>query len=130
MAELEAWLGVAAGNLPGDFARHHFSFGKEFNDDKYGTGSLVTREGTAALERRRRRLYELVRSNGPGRRRAGKRAAFGADPLPQKLDPGTLRRARSHLLAGRVARSAPDRSDRSYGDEMRGSRQGSFRPAG
>jgi len=30
MAEVEAWLEVTAGNLPGDFARHHFSFGKEF----------------------------------------------------------------------------------------------------
>src|SRR5215213_136102 len=127
MAELEAWLGVAAGNLPGDFARHLFSFGKEFNDDKYGTGSLVTREGTAALERRRRRLYELVRSNGPGRRRAGKRAAFCSDPISQKLDSGTLRRTRSHLLAGRDARSAPDRSHRTYRHAMRSSGQGSFR---
>src|SRR6185369_17953064 len=77
-------------------------------NDKYGTGSLVAREGTLADNRRRRRLHELVCAHGPGRRAGRKRASVGSDPIPQELDPGALRRSRSHLLAGRDAGSAPD----------------------
>ena len=33
----------------------------------------------------------------------GKRPSVGSDPLSQELDPGALRRPRSHLLAGRDA---------------------------
>src|SRR6202051_4935988 len=96
-------------------------------NDKYGTGSLVARERSAALKRWRRRLYKLVRANGPRKRPAGKRAPFGSDAVSQELDPGALRRARSHLLAGRNAASAPDRPHRAHGDAMRGARQGGFR---
>src|SRR6267154_196589 len=97
---------------------------KSSGNDKYGTGSLVTREGAAALERGRRRLYKLVRAHGPGKRPAGKRPPFGSDAVSQELDPGALRRARSHLLAGRDARSAPDRPHRSHGNAMRGAGKG------
>src|SRR5437879_9818953 len=81
---------------------------KSSGNDKYGTGSLVTREGSAALERGRRRLYELVCTNGSGERPARKRPPFGSDAVSQELDPGALCRARSHLLASRDAGSAPD----------------------
>ena len=81
---------------------------KSSGNDKYGTGSLVTREGAAALERGRRRLHKLVRAHGPGKRPAAKRPPFGSDAVSQELDPGALRRTRSHLLAGRDAGSAPD----------------------
>ena len=100
---------------------------KSSDNDKYGTGSLVTREGSAALERRRRRLYKLVCAHGPGKRPAGKRPPFGSDAVSQELDPGALCRARSDLLAGRDAGSAPDRPHRAHGDAMRGARQGGSR---
>src|SRR3569623_3376018 len=80
---------------------------KKFSDDDNGTGSLVTREGSAALERWRRRLHELVCTHGSGRRAGRERAALGADALPEELDPGPLCRARAVVLAGRDARSAP-----------------------
>src|SRR5260370_11599699 len=98
---------------------------KSSGNDKYGTGSLVTREGAAALERRRRRLYKLVCAHGPRRRPAGKRPPLGSDAVSQELDPGPLRRACSHLLAGRDAGSAPDRPHRAHGDAMRGAGKGS-----
>src|SRR5882672_8003318 len=97
---------------------------KSSGNGKYRTGSLVTREGPAALERRRGRLHKLVRTDGPGKRAAGERAAVGSDPIPQELDPGTLRRARSHLLAGRDAGSAPDRPHRTHRDALRDAGQG------
>src|SRR6266404_2358770 len=97
---------------------------KSSGNDKYGTGSLVTREGAAALERGRRRLYKLVRAHGPGERPAAKRPPFGSDAVSQELDPGALRRAGSHLLAGRDARSASDRPHRADSDAMRGADKG------
>src|SRR5712672_23576 len=97
---------------------------KSSGNDKYGTGSLVTREGAAALERGRRRLYKLVRAHGPGKRPAGKRPPFGSDAVSQELDPGALRRTRSHLLAGRDAGSAPDRPHRAHGNALRGAGKG------
>src|SRR6202166_4192249 len=113
-----------AENPHGDFTSNITPSEKSSGNDKYGTGSLVTREGSAALERWRRRLYELVRAHGPGKRPAGKRAPFGSDAVSQELDPGALRRARSHLLAGRDAGSAPDRSHRAYGNALRGAGKG------
>src|SRR6266404_1722979 len=92
--------------------------------DKPGTRSLVARERSFAFERRRRRLYELVCANG-----LGKRPSFGSDAVPQELDPGALCRARSLLLAGRDARSAPDRPHGSHGDAVRGAGKGSGPPA-
>src|SRR6266853_1699697 len=65
---------------------------KSSGNDKYGTGSLVTREGAAALERGRGRLYKLVRAHGPGKPPARKRPPFGSDAVSQELDPGALRR--------------------------------------
>src|ERR1700688_140591 len=112
-----------AENPRGDFTSNITPSEKSSGNDKYGAGSLVTREGSAALERGRRRLYELVRADGPGKRAAGKRPPFGADAVSQELDPGALRRARSHLLASRDARSTPDRSHRTHGDAMRGARE-------
>src|SRR5258708_29496811 len=97
---------------------------KSSGNDKYGTGSLVTREGAAALERGRRRLHKLVRAHGPGKRPAAKRPPFGSDAVSQELDPGALRRTRSHLLAGRDAGSAPDRPHRAHGNAMRGAGKG------
>ena len=44
----------------------------------------------------------------------GKRPAVGSDAVSQELDPGALRRARSHLLAGRDAASAPHRPHRAH----------------
>src|SRR5258705_10411946 len=90
-----------AENLRGDFTSNITLSEKSSGNDKYGTGSLVTREGAAALERGRRRLYKLVRAHGPGERPAGKRPPFGSDAFSQELDPSPLRRARSHLLPGR-----------------------------
>src|ERR1700709_2887247 len=75
-------------------------FEKSSGNDKYRTRSLVTCEGPTAPDRRGRRLHKLVRADGPGKRAAGERAAVGSDPVPQELDPGALRRAGSHLLAG------------------------------
>src|ERR1700692_47566 len=106
-------------NSHGGFTSKFTPSEKFSGNDKYGTGSLVTRERSAALKRWRRRLYKLVRANGPG-----KRAPFGSDAVSQELDPGPLRRARSHLLAGRDAGSAPDRSHRAYGNALRGSGKG------
>src|SRR6188768_1140789 len=63
-------------------------------NDKYGTGSLVAGEGTVADDCGRGRLYELVCAHGLGRRAGRKRASVGADPVPQELDPGALRRPR------------------------------------
>src|SRR5215217_1345035 len=80
---------------------------EKFSDDKYGTGSLVAGEGTVADECGRGRLYELVCAHGSGSRAGRKRASVGADPVPQELDSGALRRPRSDLLAGRDAGSAP-----------------------
>ena len=97
---------------------------KSQSNDKYGTGSLVTRKGSAAFERRRGCLYKLVRANGPGKRAGRKRAAVGADALSQELDPGALRRARADLLAGRNARSAPGRPHRAHRDALRGAGKG------
>src|ERR1700733_14120261 len=102
---------------------------KSSGNEQYGTGSLVTREGSAALDRRRRRLYELVCTHGSGKRPAGKRPSFGPDTISQELDPGALRRTRSLLLAGRDAGSAPDRSHRPYRDALRGACEGSRRTA-
>src|ERR1700722_3374465 len=82
---------------------------KSSGNEQYGTGSLVTREGSAALDRRRRCLYELVRAHGSGKRPAGKRPPFGSDAISQELDPGALCRACADLLAGRNAASASDR---------------------
>ena len=101
------------------FARNITPSEKSSDNDKYGTGSLVTREGSAALERRRRRLHELVRADGPGERAGRKRPPFGADAVSQELDPGALRRTRSDLLAGRDAGSAPDRPHRAHRDALR-----------
>src|ERR1700739_2454027 len=67
--------------------------------EQYGTGSLVTRQGSPALDRWRRRLYELVCAHGSGERPVGKRPSFGSDTISQELDPGALRRARALLLA-------------------------------
>src|SRR5260370_27877886 len=92
---------------------------KSSGNDKYGTGSLVTGEGAAALERGRRRLYKLVRAHGPGKRPAAKRPPFGSDAVSQELDPGALRRTRSHLLAGRDAGLSPNRPHRAHGNPMR-----------
>src|SRR3954453_17292889 len=75
--------------------------------DKFGTGTLVSREGSAALDRRRGRLYELVCANGPRSRPARKRSSVGADAFPEELDPGALRRARAVVLAGRDTGRAP-----------------------
>src|ERR1700688_5017022 len=131
MAEDAASLEVApARQTCTAFSQGNLTLSKKFSDnDKYGTGSLVTRERPAAHERRRGRLYELVRAHGPGKRRAGKRPPFGSDPVPQELDSGALCRTRSHLLAGRDAGSAPDRPHRAHGDAMRGARQGNPGPA-
>src|SRR6186713_1656156 len=97
------------------------------NDEHIGTGSLVTREEPSALERGRRRLYELVCPHGSGRRAGGERAALGSDALPEELDPGPLCRARAVVLAGRDARSASHRSHRALGRAPRGSAEGSAR---
>src|SRR5258707_15481907 len=102
---------------------------KSSGNDKYGTGSLVTREGAAALERRRRRLYKLVCAHGPRRRPTGKRPPLGSDAVSQELDPGPLRRAGSHLLAGRDAGSAPGRPHRAHRDALRGAGKRSSRAA-
>src|SRR5258706_16152828 len=109
-----------AENLRGDFTSSITPSEKSSGNDKYGTGSLVTREGSAALERGRRRLYELVCTNGPGKRPAGKRPPLGSDAVSQELDPGALCRTGSHLLAGRDAGSAPGRPHRAHRDAMRG----------
>ena len=112
-----------ARDLHGVFAQSPLLLRKSFQAmTNIGTGSLVTRERSAALERWRRRLHELVCAHGSGKRSAGKRAPFGSDALSQELDPGALCRARSVLLAGRDAGSAPDRSHRAHGDAMRGAR--------
>src|SRR5664279_6000588 len=87
-------------------------FEKSSDNDKYGTGSLVTRERSAALERGRRRLHKLVCPHGPGKRAGGKRPPLGSDPVLEELDPGALCRARPHLLAGRDAGSASHRPHR------------------
>src|ERR1700719_1201707 len=128
MAGDEASLEVAARKFRTAFFTGNVTpLEESSNNDKYGTGSLVTREGAAAFERGGRRLYKLVRAHGPGKRPTGKRPPFGSDALSQELDPGALRRARSHLLAGRNAASAPDRPHRAHGDAMRGARQGGSR---
>src|SRR5882757_11295448 len=64
-------------------------------NDEYGTGSLVAGEGAVADDSRRGRLYELVCAHGSGRRAGRKRPSVGADPVPQELDPGALRRSRA-----------------------------------
>ena len=94
--------------------RTHHSFGKVTGNDKHGTGTLVTRERSAALDRRRRRLHELVRADGSRGRAGRERPPVGADPFSQELDPGPLCRARAVVLAGRDARSASDRSHRPF----------------
>src|SRR5665213_3348737 len=110
--EVPPWQQTCTASSP-----RHLTLSEKFSgNDKYRTGSLVAREGPAALERRRGRLYKLVCANGPRKRRAGKRPSFGADPVPQELDPGALCRTRSHLLAGGDARGAPDRPYRALGD--------------
>src|ERR1700753_3054144 len=92
--------------------------------EQYGTGSLVTREGSTAFDRWRRRLYELVCAYGSGKRPVGKRPSFGSATISQELDPAALRRARSLLLASRDAGSTPDRSHRAHRDAMRGACEG------
>src|SRR4029450_13918189 len=98
--------GNLQGNPPGDFPNTITHSEKFSGNDKYGTGSLVAGEGTVADECGRGRLYELVCAHGPGRGAGGKRASVGADPVPQELDPGALRRPGPDLLAGRDAGSA------------------------
>ncbi len=141
MAEDETRLEVAPRGTPAwHFAGNITLSEKSSGNDKHRTGSLVTRqrhrtgplvtrEGPAALERGRRRLFKLVRADGPRKRAAGKRPSLGSDPVSQELDPGALCRARSHLLAGGNAASAPDRPHRSHGDAMRGARKGDRRAA-
>src|SRR2546430_1870119 len=80
---------------------HGYFFGKVWDNDKFGTGSLVAGQRSFAVERRRRRLFKLVRQDGPRERAARKRAPVGADDVSQELDPGALCRARAHLLRGR-----------------------------
>src|SRR5260221_11767187 len=92
---------------------------KSSGNDKYGTGSLVTREGAAALERGRRRLHKLVRAHGPGKRPAAKRPPFGSDAVSQEMDPGALPPTGSNLLAVRIAASVPDRPHPAHGNAMR-----------
>src|ERR1700739_3984119 len=72
---------------------------KPHHNDEYGTGSLVARQRPVAFERRRRRLFELVRAHGSGERPERERASLGAHEVPEKLDPGALCRARAELLA-------------------------------
>src|SRR5258705_444009 len=110
MAEDETRLEVAPRGTPAwHFAGNITLSEKSSGNDKHRTGSLVTRqrhrtgplvtrEGPAALERGRRRLFKLVRADGPRKRAAGKRPSLGSDPVSQELDPGALCRARSHLL--------------------------------
>src|ERR1700674_3825508 len=119
MAGDEASLEVAARKFRAAFFTGNVTpLEESSNNDKYGTGPLVTREGSAAFERRGRRLHKLVCAYGPGKRPAGKRPPFGSNAVSQELDPGALRRARSDLLAGRDAGSAPDRPQRANGDAM------------
>src|SRR5438309_11589725 len=131
MAEAPASRSGLAGNLqgypPADFANTITHSEKFSGNDKYGTRSMVAREGAVADECRRGRLYELVCAHGSGGRAGRKRASVGSDPVPQELDPGALRRPRPDLLAGRDAGSAPDRPHRAHGDALRRARQGSYR---
>src|SRR5258706_596936 len=124
MAEDEAPIEVPpGGSSTRRFAGNITPSEKSLGNDKYRTGSLVPREGSAALERWRRRLFKLVCAHGPRSRAAGERASFGSDAFSQELDPGALCRARPHLLAGRDAGSASDRPHRAHGDAMRGARK-------
>ncbi len=77
---------------------------KSSGNDKYRTGSLVPREGSAALKRRRGRLFKLVRANGPGERAAGKRAVRSAlrCAVPPKEAPAQLDQRRAERSDGRV----------------------------
>src|ERR1700719_3740609 len=111
------------------FLKNSFRSEKSSDNDKYGTGSLVAREGQVAHECWRRRLYKLVRTHGSGKRSAGKRPPFGSHTVSQELDSGALCRARAFLLAGRDAGSAPDRPHRAHRDAMRGASQGGYRAA-
>src|ERR1700723_3489278 len=92
-----------ADNPRGDFASNITPTEKSSGNDKYrtGAGSLVAREGPAAHECWRRRVYQLVRADGPRGRAAGERAFVGSDNIPQELDPGALCRPCSDLLPGR-----------------------------
>src|SRR5258707_14605904 len=44
--------------------------GKSSGNDKYGTASLVTREGAGAAERGSRRVHKVGHAHGPGKRPA------------------------------------------------------------
>src|SRR6267378_6012117 len=139
MAEDETRLEVAPRATPAwHFAGNITLSEKSSGNDKHRTGSLVTRqrhrtgplvtrEGPAALERGRRRLFKLVRADGPRKRAAGKRPSLGSDPVSQELDSGALCRACPDLLAGRDAGSASGRPHGAHGDAMRGACKGSAR---
>ena len=78
MAEDEASLEVApcAENCTA-ISPANITLSEKYSDnDKYGTGSLVTRKRPVALERGRGRLYKLVCANGPRRRRSTRASAF------------------------------------------------------
>ena len=103
-------------------------FSEKFSgNDKYGTGSLVAREGSVAL-----------RASAKTSIRAGSRGwiwkACRRKASTCRFRPGSSRAGSRRitpiaccLLAGRDAGSAPDRPHRAHGDALRGARQGSAR---
>src|SRR5579883_3284081 len=64
-------------------------------NDKFGTRTLDPREGSAAVDCRRRRLHLLVCAHGPRGRAGRERSPVRADAFSQELDSGPLCRARA-----------------------------------